>query len=394
MLRRQKILRACTVCGVALVLSVHAFGKAPARSKPFASAICVVADTGLVLYEYNAGKVRAPASMIKMMQMLLVSEGIKKGSWTLETPVKVTLHAQKMGGSQVYVEAGEVVPLGLLMKAVAVASANDGAMAVAEGLWGSEKAYLKAVNRRARELGMANSEFHSVHGLPPDAGQKPDRTTALDMSILARKCVQVPQIMAWTKEKEFRFRPKQAVKYNTNKLLWRMDDCDGLKTGFTNAAGFCLTATAKRDGIRLITVLMGCTNKTERFRSAQSILELAFKGIERVQLVAKGQVIEPGIPVQNCEKQTIRLAAVEDVWVILKTVDKGRICLSPQTPRRLAAPIQARTVLGEVQVQLGGAVIGRSALAATDNLAPARLRWKLLRSAVGRVRKRSVKSAE
>ena len=247
---------------MAALLALSAAYAAAAKEEPeIVSTICVEAETGMVLAEENAAIVRPPASMIKMIQMLLVTEGLYKNSWTLETPIHVSLHAQKMGGTQVYLEAGETWTLGELMPAIAVASANDAAMAVAEGLWGSEEKYLEAVNARAKELGMASTEFHSVHGLPPDAGEEPDGTTARDMATLGRACVAYPYIMRLVGAKELQFRPEEAIKHNTNKLLWRMEDCDGIKTGYIRASGFCVTATAQRDGIRLIGVVMGCKKR-------------------------------------------------------------------------------------------------------------------------------------
>lgn len=243
------------------------------------SALCIEAESGRVLSERNADAVRPPASMIKMMQMLLVSEGIRNDRWTLGTPITVTRHARRMGGTQVFIHEGDVFALGTLMEAVVVASANDAAMAVAEGLWGSESAYLLRVNERARELGMNRTEFHSVHGLPPDRGEQPDRSTARDMALLARKCVQNPQILAWTRMKRVRVRPGETPYLNTNKLLTRMPDCDGLKTGYIRAAGFCITATAERDGVRLIAVVMGHRSGHGRFELAEKLLEDGFAAV-------------------------------------------------------------------------------------------------------------------
>lgn len=240
------------------------------------SAICVEAESGRVLFEKDADVARPPASMVKLIQMLLVCEGLRHGEWTLDTPVRVTRNAERMGGTQVFLKAGEAHELGDLMKAVAVASANDAAMAVAEGLWGSKEAYLERANERMRQLGMTNTTFRSVHGLPPEKGELPDATTARDMALLARACVREPLIREWTSMQELVFRPGQATQYNTNKLLWRMADCDGLKTGYIRAAGYCVTGTAQRDGARLIVVVMGHPNNNGRFALARDLLETGF----------------------------------------------------------------------------------------------------------------------
>lgn len=261
---------------------------------PEISTICVDASNGAVLSEQNADQQRAPASMVKMIQLLLVAEGLKTGRWTLETPIPISEHAQRMGGTQVFLTKGQTWPLGQLMNAVAVASANDAAMAVAEGLWGSEQAYLEAANLRANELGMSNTIFYSVHGLPPDKGKAGDLTTSRDMAILARHCAQQAQIMEWVGQKEFRFRPGDAVIYNTNKLLWRMENCDGIKTGYTRASGFCVAATAKRDGIRLICVVMGSPSKYGRFNLAKELMEKGFAELRRMQAASEAEPTEEG----------------------------------------------------------------------------------------------------
>ena len=240
------------------------------------SAICVDSATGSVVSEQNADQVRPPASMIKLVMMLLVAEGIDRGDWALDRPIVATPHAQVMGGTQVYLEAGDVFDLGHLMMAVAVASANDAAMAVAEGLWGSEEKYLDAANARAQSLGMKHSEFHSVHGLPPSKGELPDKTTAREMAMLAQACMAHAHIREWVSTREFRFRPEDTIHYNTNKLLWRMENCDGLKTGYIRAAGYCVTATAERDGRRLIAVVMGHPNGNRRFKLAEDLINSGF----------------------------------------------------------------------------------------------------------------------
>lgn len=246
------------------------------------STICIDAATGKVLSSGNAAEVRPPASMVKMMLFLLVSEGVEAGEWSWEDPITASRHAEHMGGSQVYLRTGETYPLEHLMQAVAVASANDAAMAIAEGLWGSEDEYLERVNTRAASLGMVDTHFYSVHGLPPDKGTPFDRTTARDMALLARAVVRHSEVLNWTHVREFSFRSGQATEYSTNKLLWRIPECDGLKTGYIKAAGYCVTATAERDGRRVIAVVMGHDSFNGRFRLAQQLIEDGLRTTEQV----------------------------------------------------------------------------------------------------------------
>ncbi len=371
---------------ILFVLFISIVGLAVAKSsdsltdEPPISSICIEADSGMIIIEENADIERPPASMLKLIVMLLVAEGIENGKWTLDTPITATALAEGMGGTQVYLKAGETHPLGDLMKAIAVASANDAAVAVAEGLWGSDTACLEAMNTRARELGMAHTQFHSVNGLPPDPGQPSDLTTARDMALLGQTCVRNPQLMEWVGTKEYAFRPGTTEKTNTNKLLVRMDDCDGLKTGFTRAAGFCLTATAKRDGIRLIAVVMGDQSNFDRFNTAQQILENGFSSVTRVQYLAKGQRVAPAVRVYNCANNEINLAAAEDVWITVKQDDKSTLKVVAQLPQYLRAPAEHGAVVGEAEVKLQGQTIATVPLMVPEDLEVPSLRWKLEQS--------------
>jgi len=354
--------------------------KAETTPEPDMSTICIEAQSGLVIFEQNADIVRPPASMIKMMLFLLVMEGVHNGDWTLDTPIEVTQHAQDMGGTQVYLGAGEVWTVRQLIEAAAVVSANDAVMAIAEGLWGSEDAYKKAMNEKAAELGMLNSKFNSVHGLPPDNDEDPDATTARDMARLAQFCVLDPQILQWTSQKELQFKSGANVHSSTNKMLWRMEDCDGLKTGYIRSAGFCVTATALREGIRLIAVVMGCPRSTERFKIAQKLLEDGFAQVRRKQVVAKGEKVGEPVPVANCETPSIRLTAEKDLWVVVKENDAANLRVFSECPVLLRPPIQAGTALGEMRAQLDGKIIGRVMLTAPVSLEEAGWRWKLKNS--------------
>jgi D-alanyl-D-alanine carboxypeptidase (penicillin-binding protein 5/6) len=359
-----------------------------AAPKPKAdiSSICIEAGTGLVIMEENADKQRPPASMVKMIQLLLVSEGLKAGKWTLETPIKVSAKTQAMGGTGVQLKENEEFPLGKMMQAVAVCSANDAAMAVAEGLWGDEKTYLETANKRMLELDMRSTKFNSVHGLPPDPGEEPDVTTARDMARLAQFCVLDPLILQWTSQKEVTFRSTDAVQKNTNRLLEMMAGCDGLKTGFIRSAGFCVTATAMRDGVRLISVVMGSTSNRSRFVDTQTMLDTAFGQVTKKRVVAKGAPVGAPVPVANCETRAIRLTAADDLWVVVKTDDAAKLEIAPKCPAVIQAPIRAGAPLGEVRVELAGKLLGRVALTAPVTLEEAGLRWKLKHS-LGAARK-------
>jgi D-alanyl-D-alanine carboxypeptidase (penicillin-binding protein 5/6) len=346
------------------------------------STICIEARTGLVLTQSNAGLVRPPASMIKMMLFYLVSEGLENGSWHADTPIEISAYAESIGGTQLYLETGEIWTLGDLMQGIAVASANDAAMAVAEGLWGSKAAYLEAANKKAQELGLVQTVVRSVHGLPPEPGELPDETTARDMAVLAQWCVLSPQIMQWAGCREWTPPGETSPRQNTNKLLYQLDGCDGLKTGYITAAGFCLTATVLRDEVRLIAVVMGCSSNSARFAETQAVLDTAFANVERVQAVSQGEELVP-VAVDNCETPNMPLRAAEDVWVVVPRADRDRIELRVEAPERVVPPIVAGHEFGQALIYLDERPLGQTALVASLDLQPAGWTWKLRQSVSG-----------
>lgn len=351
-----------------------------ADEPPCESYICIEAESGVVISEYNADVRRPPASMIKLMIMLMVDEGIERGDWTWDTKITATEKAQRMGGTQVYLERGEVRTVEELMDATAIASANDAAMALAEGLWGSEEAYLAAMNARAQELGMIDSKFHSVHGLPPDKGEDFDQTTARDMAILGQWFVRHPKLMDLTRKQELVFRPGEAVKYNTNKLLWRMEECDGLKTGYIRAAGFCLTASATRDGIRVISVLMGCANKNRRFDYAKHLLEDGLSDVRHATILAADEPAKIEIPIRNARRETFNPVAAEDLTIILKSGEEEHINLQTEIAQGLSAPITIGTRVGTLRASVNGHPRGEVALVVGRDIGEPSWKWKLIQA--------------
>ena len=338
---------------------------APGTTEYYASLpesyICVEAGTGVVLDESNADIQRPPASMIKMMLMLMVEEGVQAGRWNYETPVTISKNAEGMGGTQVYVRTGDTHTLGQLMPAVAVASANDAAMAVAEGLWGSKEKYIEAMNARARELGMSQSKFNSVHGLPPGKDQDFDITTARDMALLGRECVRHPKILEWTSMKEYTFRESDGTKQSTNKLLGVVPGVDGLKTGYIRAAGFCITVTAQRDGVRLIVVVMGDT-KHERSERARDVLEASFKKMKRVRPVVAGAAIGKPIPVTRGVGASVGLLSKGDLEAVVREEDIKSLELEISAPTEIKAPVPAGATVGKIRLKLGDRVFGETEL--------------------------------
>ncbi len=358
-----------------LVLAVSAAPAppAPGTAEHYAalpqSVFCVEAESGMVLMEENADLQRPPASMVKMMLMLMVDEGAIAGQWAYDKPIQISRNAEGMGGTQVYVRTGDTHPLEVLMTAGAVASANDAAMAVAEGLWGSSAEYLKAMNARAKALGMSSSVFNSVHGLPPGKGQEFDLTSARDMALLGRECVKHPKILEWTRTPTLTFRASDGTKQSTNKLLETLPGCDGIKTGYIRAAGFCITATAERGGVRLVAVVMGDT-KRGRFERTSEVLEKCFKMVRRVQPVAANAVIGKPVPVPNGVTPQVSLLSRGALQAVVRNEDVKKLQLVITAPTNIQAPVAAGAEVGSVKLVLGDTVFGETPLVADASVAP------------------------
>ena len=250
---------------------------------PYISALVIDADTNQVLFEDNAGAVVYPASVLKLMDLLVILEYLEQGKVKLDQMVQVTKEASQMGGSQVYLDPNEQFTVEDLLYALAVQSANDAAVALATHLAGSTKAFIALMNMRAQELGMKDTHFYSVHGLPPAKGQKPDETTARDLSILARELAKKPEIFVYTGTTDRSIRDGKFIMRNHNHLLGRVNGCDGFKTGYFHAAGFSIVATAQREGTRIIAIVMG--SKDRKVRDAKT-----------AELLAKGFTLVPPKP--------------------------------------------------------------------------------------------------
>lgn len=243
---------------------------------PYRSAMVVDADTGKVLFEDHAGTVVYPASVLKIMDMLVILEQIEQGKVQLDGMVQVTPEASKLGGSQVYLDPKEQFSVKDLLYALAVQSANDAAVALAVHVAGSQEGFVALMNKRAAELGMKDSHFYSVHGLPPGKGQKTDQTTARDLAILSRELAKRTDIFEYTGTKERPFRDGKFMLRNHNHLLGRVNGCDGFKTGYFQAAGFSIVSTAKRGGVRIIAIVMGSKDRKVRDAKAEELLAKGF----------------------------------------------------------------------------------------------------------------------
>ena len=372
-----------SLCGVVLVSLASAGERARRRQAnspeppPIESVLLMEAHTGAVLFEKDIHKQRAPASMVKMMLMLIVMEKVHAGELHLSDTITTSAHASRMGGSQIYLHEGESFRLEEMMQAISIASANDACVAVAEHISGTIDGFLELMNERAKALGMNDTHFETVHGLPPINGNPGDLTSAHDMAILARELTKFPEILAWGAMKEGSLRDGKFILTNTNKLVYLFPGVDGLKTGFHAQAGFNVTATAQRDGLRMIAVVMGAPNSTVRFDEAKRLLAMGFNSYRRAVLVRKDAPVGPEIQVSGSTLRKVRAVAQEDVAVVVKKGLEKQLVMDVQVPKDLSAPAHRGQVIGEVRIKLQDQILAKGAAVIPEEIPKVNLIWRL-----------------
>lgn len=333
---------------------------------PYRAAILVDAASGAVLFEKDGHQQAPPASMTKLMLMLLVAEGVRDGKLHWDDPIMASARSTQMGGSQVYLKQGEVFPLSEMMQAIVIHSANDAAVAVAEAVAGSTGAFVERMNGRARQLGMKDTVYQSVHGLPPEAGRPSDLSSPADLAVLAREVVQFPEILKLSSTREATFRDGTLILTNTNRLVRETDWVDGLKTGYTREAGFNVTATAQRDGMRLIAVVMGAPQKADCFAEAARLLNRGFSDYQAMSAVREGDVVANDVAVQGGKPRFVRVVAGRTLRVLARRGQKHAFQMQLSLEPRVAAPLSAKQVVGEVVVRDGESVVGTVPALAAD----------------------------
>jgi len=271
----------------------------PVLSKsPYAGALLIDTDTGRILFEHNADARLYPASLTKLMTFLVAIEAVEKKQITLTDKVTACAEAEAIGGSQVNLRRGEKFSVEEMLYALMLQSANDVAFALAKHVAGSKEAFVERMNRRARELGMTGTEFHSMHGLPPSPGQKPDCTTARDISKLCRELLRHDATLRYTSATTHPFRNNSFIMRNHNHLLKKVPGCDGLKTGYYRAAGFSIAATAEQNGSRVLAIVLGSRDRLVRDAEAKKLLlkglaEPKKSGVQTVKSPTPGEWISP-----------------------------------------------------------------------------------------------------
>ncbi len=326
-------------------------------SSYFQSAILVEAETGRILFATEARKRWYAASLTKMMIGLLALEEIKRGRFSFDTSITVSRLASRVEGRQINLKAGGKFTLLELMQAMLVTSANDAAVAVAEGTKGSVAACLQAMNKRAQELGMAETVYRTVNGLPSPKKKSNDFSSAADMVTLVRELLKYPEVLAWTSQKQVSLRDGRLRLVNTNRLVGRLLSVDGLKTGFHRRAGFNLAVTARRGNLRLISVVMGAKNSRTRFNVGKSLIEWGFSNFTKVRMVNEGEPLTVEIMVEGGSIPVLQPVAAANASFLVRKDEVKDLQVGFQFPSIISAPISYRQVIGEIIVQDSGRVL-------------------------------------
>lgn len=314
------------------------------------SGIIMEASTGKILFNKNMDEQKSPASMTKIMTMLLTVEAIESGKISLDDEVNISANASKMGGSQVYLEENSTATVEMLLKSIAIGSANDASVAVAEKIGGTESNFVNMMNKRAKELGAVNTTFKNPHGLDEEG----HLTTAHDLALIARELIKHKEILKLTSTYETTITHKNGKSLwlvNTNKLIKFYNGLDGLKTGFTDNAGYCLTGTMLRNDMRLITVTMKAPTKEDRNTDTINLMEYAYSMYYKSTLIKKDKKIGDMF-IDNAKKRKVSYYLKEDASVILdKDVRNIKYNYSVKL-NNVKAPLKKNDVVGTLTLHL------------------------------------------
>jgi D-alanyl-D-alanine carboxypeptidase (penicillin-binding protein 5/6) len=313
------------------------------------SYILMDADSGQVLCAKDEHKKLPPASMTKIMTLILAAEALEQGKVNIKDKVVTSENAWKMGGSQVYLEPGETMSLEEMLISVAVGSANDASVAVAEHIEGTHQGFVELMNKKASMLGLKNTKFVNCYGLPAEGHY----SSAYDMATMARYALKYPKVLEYCSIKEYNLREGEFKLYNTNKLLWWYQGADGFKTGWTNEAKYCLTSTAKRDGLRLIAVVMASPETRGHFRDSMELLNYGFAKYAYKMFFTKDSVCGV-VKVGKGVSDMVEAVAEEDIGSIYMKGDDAKITSEKHLLSYIDAPVKKGQKLGEIAIYKDG----------------------------------------
>ncbi|MFE4898295.1 D-alanyl-D-alanine carboxypeptidase family protein [Peribacillus butanolivorans] len=345
------------------------------------SAILIERDTGTVLYDKNADDRLSPASMTKIMTMLLIMEAIDKGELTMKEKIRTSEYAASMGGSQIFLEPGEEMTTEQMLKGISIGSANDASVAMAERIAGSEEEFVKKMNKKAKDLGLKNTKFQNVTGLPV----KDHYSSAYDMSIMAKELLKYDTITRFTGTYEDYLRENTEKKFwlvNTNRLVKFYPGVDGLKTGFTNEAKYCLTATAKKGNMRVIAVVFGAASPKERNAQVTKMLDYAFSQYITYPIYKRGEMLGESKVSKGHKKMAIGVTS-EPISVLTTKNGTAKDFTKKITLNKdLNAPIKKGDQIGTLELKKNGKVYVESPIVAKETVEKASW-WQLYKRAFG-----------
>ena len=334
------------------------------------SAVLIDIATGTILHERDAHKPLAPASVTKVMTMLLIMEAIDSGKIRWEDTVTASETAAAKGGSQIYLKVGETMTVEDMVKSIAVSSANDCACAMAEHLAGSEAAFVERMNARAKELGMNDTHFVNCTGLDDEPNAAEHLTCAYDIALMSRELLKNhPDITKYTTIWMDTVRNGAFGLSNTNKLVRFYSGATGLKTGFTSKAGYCLSASAQREGLGLIAVVMGSETSQDRFAACKQLLDYGFANFALVCPEAP----ESAVAVRLGEQKTVRAVPTGDTELLIDKGQRDSVTVKVELEEEVTAPVSRGQRLGEMTVLAGERILAKVPLVAEDSIA--RLTW-------------------
>lgn len=341
------------------------------------AALLMEKETGQVLYAQNEHEALEPASVTKVMTLLLTMEAIEKGSLHYDDVVTVSAYAASMGGSHVYLSEGEQITVDDLLKAVCVASGNDAAVALAECVAGVTELFVEQMNTRAKELGMTDTHFVNCTGLPAEGHV----TSAWDIALMSRELIEKhPEIRRYTTIWMDTLRDGTFQLANTNKLIRFYEGATGLKTGSTDAALYCVSATAEKDGMELIAVVLGSPTSADRFETAKALLNYGFAGYSLVT-VAPSEPISP-IPVTLGTADSVQPVLTQESQILLPKAEAGKVSTTLSLPDTLQAPVEKGQELGSLTVLVDGKENQKLPLVAQEEV-PRLTLWAVYQSLLG-----------
>ena len=349
----------CGIMCIACALSSFRIDFASAESADLSvdakSAILIDYDSGEVLFEHNPDEKVQVASIVKLMTILLTFEEIEAGNLSLDEMLTTTENASSMGGSQVFIDPFVDYSVEDMLKSVIVASANDASVALAEKISGTEEAFVKKMNQRAKELGLDNTVYVNASGLP-EPGQY---STARDVAKLTKEVLKIKDYFNYSTiwmDKLTHPSGRETEVVNTNKLIRYFKGCDGGKTGSTDEAGYCLTATAERGGMRLIAVVLGAKDATLRFNETSKLLTYGFANFENKQIISSGEsLIEAEI--LRSKVKTVPVYAAEDYYVVSRKGDGSQYTVTVEIDEKICAPLASGEKVGTVSISKDGVII-------------------------------------